>query len=401
MALRRIGQERLAVGGLDPRGGTSLDEVAALVDWDEIDCLLSGISASAKGEPGWPPLALFRALLLATWHDLSDVRLAEALDDRASFRRFCGFAGHEPTPERTAFVRFRAVLVRRGLDRALFEAVTRHLDGRGVVVRTETLVDATLIPSASIQHDPEARWAGHRRRKPVHGYKAHVATDQGWAAERTNGLIRGVEVTTANVHDAAELGVILPEAPGDTYGDSAFSGGPAERVIIGRGGRPRMVWTGIGAAGPRRSPVSKPTTPRSGACGPGSRRCSAPASALTACAGCAGWGWPRPACRSGWQRSPTTCAGVGACSGQLRREPDPASAHSEATGSRAEPIEGCGSSTTPNPPQRRAEWPKSEAFKPPAHRSHNSPLPGAQWDRSHRGPVTGLRPWMQRWWLIR
>src|SRR5215204_6674171 len=117
MARRRIGQEHLALGRAEPRGGSSLDEVAALVDWAELDCLLAGISASTKGEPGWPPLALFRALLLATWHDLSDVRLAEALDDRASFRRFCGFAAHEPTPERTAFVRFRAELVRRGLDR--------------------------------------------------------------------------------------------------------------------------------------------------------------------------------------------------------------------------------------------------------------------------------------------
>jgi IS5 family transposase len=87
-------------------------------------------------------LALFRALLLAAWHDLSDVRLAEALDDRASFRRFCGFAAHEPTPERTALVRFRAGLVRRGLDRALFMAITRQLDRRGLVVRTGTLVDA-------------------------------------------------------------------------------------------------------------------------------------------------------------------------------------------------------------------------------------------------------------------
>ncbi|MEW9853593.1 transposase, partial [Novosphingobium sp. M1R2S20] len=31
-------------------------------------------------------------LLLSIWYDLSDVKLAEALDDRASFRRFCGFA---------------------------------------------------------------------------------------------------------------------------------------------------------------------------------------------------------------------------------------------------------------------------------------------------------------------
>ena len=47
---------------------------------------------------------MFKALLLATWHDLSDVALAEALSDRASFRRFCGFARDEETPERTAFV---------------------------------------------------------------------------------------------------------------------------------------------------------------------------------------------------------------------------------------------------------------------------------------------------------
>src|SRR5947209_20478508 len=50
----------------------------------------------------------------------------------------------------------------------------------------------TLIGSASIRQDGEARWAGHRSRKPVHGYKAHIATD------KQGGLIRGVEVTTAN-----------------------------------------------------------------------------------------------------------------------------------------------------------------------------------------------------------
>jgi IS5 family transposase len=237
MARRQIGQEHLALGGAEPRGGASLDAVAALIDWADLDRLLSGISASTKGEPGWPPLALFRALLLATWHDLSDVRLAEALDDRASFRRFCGFAAHEPTPERTAFVRFRAELVRRGLDRPLFETVTRQLDQRGVVVRTGTLVDATLIPSASPRHDGEARWAGHRRRKPVHGYKAHIATDQ------EAGLIRGVEITTANVHDAAELEAVLPPELGEVYGDSAFAGARPEGVIRARGGTPRLVHT--------------------------------------------------------------------------------------------------------------------------------------------------------------
>src|SRR5919202_1450094 len=112
------------------------------------------------------------------------------------------------------------------------------------MVRTGTLVDATLIPSASIRADGEALWSVHRRRKPTHGYKAHVATDAG------AGLVRGVEVTTANAHDAAELEAVLPPEPGDVYADSAFTGGPAERLIIGRGGRPRTVWTGIRGRGP-------------------------------------------------------------------------------------------------------------------------------------------------------
>jgi len=128
-------------------------------------------------------------------------------------------------------------LVRRELDRALFAAVTRQLDRRGVVVRTGTLVDATLIPSASPK-DGEGRWAGHRRRKPMHGYKAHVATDQ------DAGLIHGIEVTTANVHDAAELAAILPDAPGDTYGDSAYQGDRSGEIIRARGGRPCVVHTG-------------------------------------------------------------------------------------------------------------------------------------------------------------
>ena len=116
----------------EPRAASSLAELAALLDWAEIDRRLTGISAAVKGELGRPPLALFRGLLLATWHDLSDVQLAEALDNRASFRRFCGFAAHEPTPERTAFVRFRRELVRRGLNRVLFDAVTRQLKAKGV-----------------------------------------------------------------------------------------------------------------------------------------------------------------------------------------------------------------------------------------------------------------------------
>jgi IS5 family transposase len=99
MGRRRIGQEKFGfvVARSKP---SSLDALVKLIDWAPIDGALGMISSAAKGEPAWPPLSLFRAMLLSVWYDLSDVKLAEALDDRASFRRFCGFSVSEPTPER-------------------------------------------------------------------------------------------------------------------------------------------------------------------------------------------------------------------------------------------------------------------------------------------------------------
>jgi IS5 family transposase len=237
MARRRIGQEDL-LARPEPRSSASLQQLAAVIDWAEIDRHLVGISASVKGEPGWPPLALFRALLLATWHDLSDVRLAEALDDRASFRRFCGFAAHEPTPERTAFVRFRRELVRRGLDGALFEEVTRQLRAKAVTVRTGTLIDATLIASAS-HADGEAAWAGHQRRKAVHGFKAHVSADADTA------IVESLTVTPGNVHDGRAGGAALPDDPGEVYADSAYRGEVFGSAVRAKGGTPRIVATGM------------------------------------------------------------------------------------------------------------------------------------------------------------
>jgi transposase, IS5 family len=237
MARRRIGQEHLRLGDRESGRIGSLDDLHRLIDWAAIDRHLAPIYASAKGEQAWPPLSLFKALLLAVWYDLSDVKLAEALDDRTSFRRFCGFAADEPTPERTAFVRFRRELVTRNLDRVLFAAVTDQLDARGVIVKTGTLVDATLIASASIKSDDEARGAGHRRKKPVHGYKAHVATDG------AGGLVRSVEITTANVHDGIMLDAVLPSDPGEVYADSSYAADRFTNVIRARGGVPRVVHT--------------------------------------------------------------------------------------------------------------------------------------------------------------
>lgn len=85
MARRRIGQETMFGAG---ERRSSLEELAEFIDWAPIDRGLAVIHSAPRGEASWPPLAMFRAMLLTIWHDLSDVKLADALDDHASFRRF-------------------------------------------------------------------------------------------------------------------------------------------------------------------------------------------------------------------------------------------------------------------------------------------------------------------------
>ncbi|MCK5894345.1 MAG: hypothetical protein KAG53_08060 [Endozoicomonadaceae bacterium] len=50
----------------------SLDDTEALLDWSDIEKLLSSIYASKTGRPSYPLLTLFRALFLGTWYRSSD-----------------------------------------------------------------------------------------------------------------------------------------------------------------------------------------------------------------------------------------------------------------------------------------------------------------------------------------
>ena len=237
MTHRVIGQERLHFTS-GARAGGALERLDTLLDWSPIAERLGQLHTSTKGEAAWPPLAMFKALLLSVWCDLSDVKLAEALDDRASFRRFCGFSSNEPTPERTAFVRFRRALVTAELDRILFETITAQLKARSITVKTGTIVDATIIASAS-EGDADGRWVTHKNKPAVHGFKAHVGADADTA------LVEEIAITPANVNDGRAGPDALPPEPGDVFADSAYRGRPFAEAVHAKGGQPRIIATAM------------------------------------------------------------------------------------------------------------------------------------------------------------
>ena len=51
------------------------DDVHALIDWSRLEQPLSGIHSKARGEQAWPPLMMFKTLLLQSGYRLSDPAL--------------------------------------------------------------------------------------------------------------------------------------------------------------------------------------------------------------------------------------------------------------------------------------------------------------------------------------
>jgi hypothetical protein len=78
-----------------------LEEIAQTFEGSAYDALLRPLHGSDDGAPVYPPLAMFKIVLLRQWCGLSDPGAEEAVRDRLSFRRFCGIAFDEETPDRS------------------------------------------------------------------------------------------------------------------------------------------------------------------------------------------------------------------------------------------------------------------------------------------------------------
>src|SRR5271154_2707583 len=207
------------------KGGGFLDRFDEAFAWSVFEALLAPIHASTRGAPGYPPVTLFKILLLQQWHTLSDPGAEEAVRDRLSFRRFCGLPLEAETPDHASIWRFRQTIEELGLSPALLAETNRQLDALGLIVKRGTLVDATLI-AASVKRppygsggvnprDPDARVT--MKRKTVHfGYKAHLAVDE------ESGLVRQAEMTSANVHDSRLADALIQGDEQGYFADKAY-----------------------------------------------------------------------------------------------------------------------------------------------------------------------------------
>jgi IS5 family transposase len=134
-----------------PSKNDFLDKVEELIDWRPIDRLLTKHyrkRAAADGRPAYPPLPMFKMLLLQRWYNLSDPGLEAAMCDRISFIRFAGLSFESSVPDETTICRFRNELLATGLHHKLLGQINKQLEALGLLGRDGAVVDATIVASS-------------------------------------------------------------------------------------------------------------------------------------------------------------------------------------------------------------------------------------------------------------
>lgn len=216
------------------KGETRLEKIEALVKWSRVDYRLKKVlNRSGLGPTGYPPLTLFKAMILQHLYGLSDPALEEMLYDRLSFRRFCGLSLNAKIPDETTICRFRSAL--SGHVDKLLRVVMDDLARQGIALKTGAIVDASVIESGVRtpcggevnEHDPEAGWTKKGGRYQ-YGYKAHVSCDE-------QGLVRDIMVTGADTHDSQVFGQLLDGRESAVYADKAYGSSKNRRLLQDHG----------------------------------------------------------------------------------------------------------------------------------------------------------------------
>ncbi len=266
-----------------------LERLDRTLDWQPVEKALQAMYPATTGRPPCAPLALFKMSLLQHCYGLSDPQCEELVSDRLSWRRFVGLGLQDAVPDETTLVRFRQRLREHGLHENLLALVNRQLQTKGLILKTCTLVDATLLQAARRAPAKGDQTGGDgdagytvKQGQPHYGYKAHVAVDE------THTLIRQVTLTAANVHDSQEFENVVQGDEEMVMADKAYWSKARSEWC----GRTRRGQRDFAQAQPRRRSCARRRCGRTGCSvrsGARLRKCLAGGSGARAIGGCAMW----------------------------------------------------------------------------------------------------------------
>ena len=205
-----------------------LDEMSLVVPWSELVGLIQPFAPRGTGAKGGRPTfaveTMLRIHFLQQWFGLSDPAMEEALHDTPLYCEFARLdAGMARMPDETTILRFRHLLEEHNLSIQLLATINATLIAKGLMLKTGTVVDATLITAPSStknskgERDPEM----HQSKKGNQwhfGMKAHIGVDA------DSGLVHTVIGTAANVNDVTQGHGLLHGKETVVFADAGYLG---------------------------------------------------------------------------------------------------------------------------------------------------------------------------------
>lgn len=224
-----------------------LAEMNAVIPWVRLMKLIE--PHYPKGGSGGQPKGLekmLRTYFVQQWFDLSDPGAEDAIYDSESIRRFVGVElGEDDVPDESTILRFRHLLEEHKLTEAMFAEVRSLLEEKRLLVKSGTIVDATIISAPSStknqegKRDPEMRQT-KKGNTWYFGMKVHVGTDP-------KGLVHTVVVTDAAQADINQLPELMHGEEKVLYGDKAYWCEPDRETYEEAGVRYRVTRRGTHA----------------------------------------------------------------------------------------------------------------------------------------------------------
>ena len=199
-----------------------LDEMNRIIPWsDFIKVIEPHYPKAGNGRPPQGLEKMLRIYLLQLWFGLPDLVAEETLYDSESMRRFVGvdLSGNQ-IPDESTICRFRHILEGHRLTEQIFKVVTGLLERERLMLKTGTIVDATIVEAptstknSTKSRDPEMR--STKKKNQWHfGMKVHVGTDK-------RGLVHSLTTTDAATGDITQMPHLLHGAEREIFGDQAY-----------------------------------------------------------------------------------------------------------------------------------------------------------------------------------
>ncbi len=226
MTQRSFASAEYAMKKKRTRRETFLGEMERIVPWARLGAVIEPLYPTS-GRVGRQPIGInkmLRMYCLQQWYGLADEALEDALYDSQALRDFVGIdLSRESVPDATTLLKFRHLLQDNNLTRSLFEEINAHLGNKGLLMRSGTIVDATIIAAPSSTknegnaRDPEM----HQTKKGNEwhfGMKAHIGVDA------DSGLVHSVIATAANAGDVTQTQHLLHGDETDVFADAGYTG---------------------------------------------------------------------------------------------------------------------------------------------------------------------------------